>query len=150
MAVRSVASPAGACRTECCRASKLTGRLVGDEKSTLAWGTNEKPVIAPPALRLTSAVACCHQGLLARCTGFTSSLMAQMQMWTADDAARDTGVRRGRRRNLGGRSAQGESAEAGRWFRMSCTCGSPGFFAFWNSTAAAWAAAAGAPTTHLR
>ena len=75
MAVRSVASLAGACRTECCRASKLTGRLVGDEKSTAALGTNEKPVMAPPALRLTSAVACCHHGVLAGGNVFTSSQM---------------------------------------------------------------------------
>ena len=81
MAVRSVASLAGACRTECCRASRLTGRLVGEEKSTAAFGMNEKPVMAPPALRLTSAVACCHHGLLAGCNEFTSSLMALTRRW---------------------------------------------------------------------
>ena len=40
--------------------------------SAAAFGTNENPVIAPPALRLTSAVTCCHQGLLADCNALTS------------------------------------------------------------------------------
>jgi len=39
--------------------------LVGEVRSAAAFGTKENPVIAPPALRLTNAVTCCHQGLLA-------------------------------------------------------------------------------------
>jgi hypothetical protein len=39
--------------------------LVGDVRSPTAPGTNENPVMAPPVLRLTSAVTCCHNGLAA-------------------------------------------------------------------------------------
>jgi hypothetical protein len=51
--------------------------LVGDEMSAAAaLGTKDNPVIAPPALRLTSAVACCHQGFLAEGNKLTSFLFA--------------------------------------------------------------------------
>ena len=48
--------------------------LVGELKSAAAFGTKEKPVMAPPALRLTSAVICCHRGRPAEGNEFTSSL----------------------------------------------------------------------------
>jgi len=50
-------------------ASLADGMLEGDVRSAAGRGTKEKPVIAPPAPRLTSAVACCHQGLPADGTG---------------------------------------------------------------------------------
>src|SRR6266516_847130 len=65
MADRNVASLAVPCRAECSRAIRWMGRLAGDVSSAADWGTKESPVIAPPAPRLTSAVACCHQGLVA-------------------------------------------------------------------------------------
>src|ERR1022692_4600602 len=41
--------------------------LDGDFISAAARGTNENPVITPLALRLTSAVTCCHHGLPREC-----------------------------------------------------------------------------------
>jgi hypothetical protein len=49
--------------------------LVGDIKSAGELGTNENPVTAPLAPRLTTAVTCCHRGLLAESTGFAFLLM---------------------------------------------------------------------------
>ena len=48
--------------------------LAGELKSAAAFGTKENPVIAPPALRLTSAVICCHRGRPAEGNDFTSSV----------------------------------------------------------------------------
>ena len=48
--------------------------LVGVLMSAAAFGTKENPVMAPPALRLTSAVICCHRGRPAEGNEFTSSL----------------------------------------------------------------------------
>ena len=42
--------------------------------STVALGAKENPVTAPPALRLTTAVACCHHGLPAEGNKPTSFL----------------------------------------------------------------------------
>jgi hypothetical protein len=67
MAERSIASSVVAGWAVFLRASKRIGMLVGDLRSAAAPGTKENPVIAPPALRLTSAVICCHRGLLAGC-----------------------------------------------------------------------------------
>ena len=48
--------------------------LAGELISAAAFGTKENPVMAPPALRLTSAVICCHRGRLAEGNEFTSFL----------------------------------------------------------------------------
>ncbi len=48
--------------------------LVGELMSAAAFGTKENPVMAPPALRLTSAVICCHRGRPAEGNDFTSFL----------------------------------------------------------------------------
>src|SRR6266567_4970072 len=67
MAERSTESSAGAGSADFSRASNRIGIPVGDLKSAAARGTKENPVIAPPALRLTTAVTCCHQALLPGC-----------------------------------------------------------------------------------
>src|SRR4249919_378872 len=69
MADRSVASLAVPCPAACSRAIRLIGRLAGDVSSAADCGTNDSPVMAPPAPRLTNAVACCHQALLVDGTG---------------------------------------------------------------------------------
>jgi hypothetical protein len=77
MADRSVASLAGAAGcADFSRASSRIGMLVGDVISAGALGTNEKPVMVPLALRLTSAVTCCHRGLLAEITSSPPFLRA--------------------------------------------------------------------------
>ena len=48
--------------------------LEGELKSAAAFGTKENPVIAPPALRVTSAAICCHRGRPAEGNDFTSSV----------------------------------------------------------------------------
>ena len=79
MAARNTASWLGAARcasgvwTDWCSATRLIGTLDGELKSAAAFGTKENPVIAPPALRLTSAVICCHRGRPAEGNDFTSS-----------------------------------------------------------------------------
>jgi hypothetical protein len=55
--------------------------LVGDAISAAACGAKDNPVIAPPALTLTSAVACCHHGFLAEGNKLTSFPIA---LWTVD------------------------------------------------------------------
>jgi len=45
--------------------------LVGDMRSAGELGTKENPVTVPLAPRLTTAVTCCHRGLLAESTGYT-------------------------------------------------------------------------------
>jgi hypothetical protein len=67
MAERSVASSAAcvAGLAAWVRASSRMLTLDGDRTSAAALGAKEKPVMTPPALRLTSAVACCHHGFLA-------------------------------------------------------------------------------------
>src|SRR5262249_19807360 len=62
MADRSVASSGAAGLTDFSRAIKRIGMLVGVVRSATVPGTNENPLIAPPVLRLTSAVTCCHKG----------------------------------------------------------------------------------------
>src|SRR5580698_5490718 len=80
MALRSITSLPGTVRAEwagradCWRAARFSGMLVGELMSAAAFGTKENPVIAPPALRLTSAVICCHRGRPAEGNEFTSSL----------------------------------------------------------------------------
>ena len=44
--------------------------LAGEAGPAAVRGAKEKPVTAPLALMLTSAVACCHHGLLAERMGF--------------------------------------------------------------------------------
>src|SRR5258707_2356702 len=70
MAERSITSSEAAGWADFCRAIKRMGMLVGVARSAAAPGTNENPVMAPPELRLTSAVICCHRGLA---TGLISS-----------------------------------------------------------------------------
>jgi hypothetical protein len=48
--------------------------LVGELMSAAAFGIKENPVIAPPALRLTSAAICCHRGRPSEGNEFTSFL----------------------------------------------------------------------------
>src|SRR5487761_380804 len=52
----------------CSRASRCSGTLVGEVIVVAAPGTKLSPVITPPVLTVTSAVACCHQGFLAERT----------------------------------------------------------------------------------
>jgi hypothetical protein len=68
MAERSIASLAGAGWPACRKASNRMCMPVGEVRSAAALGTKVNPVIAPLALKLTTAVACCHSGLLAGCT----------------------------------------------------------------------------------
>src|SRR5215469_1757583 len=65
MADRSIASSGAAGLTDFSRAIRRIGMLVGVVRSATAPGTNENPAIAPPVLRLTSAVTCCHRGFAA-------------------------------------------------------------------------------------
>src|ERR1700730_19146593 len=58
---RSVNVPGGAA---CSRASRRSGTLVGEVIVVAAPGTKLSPVITPPVLTVTSAVACCHHGFL--------------------------------------------------------------------------------------
>ena len=77
MADRSVASLDGAaCWADFSSAISRIGRLAGDAMSAGAFGTNENPVIVPLALRLTSAVTCCHRGLLVEITSSPPFLRA--------------------------------------------------------------------------
>src|ERR1700678_435180 len=50
--------------------------LVGDVISATVPWVKENPVIAPQVLRLTSAVACCHVGFLAKFTKSPSSTIS--------------------------------------------------------------------------
>src|ERR1700761_5691619 len=59
----------------CSRASRCTGTLVGEVIVAAAPGTKLNPVITPPVLTVTSAVACCHHGLLTACMSTTSPLL---------------------------------------------------------------------------
>jgi hypothetical protein len=63
----SVLSVGCACAA-CLSASSRIWVIGGAAGSGVEPGTNEKPVMAPPAPRLTSAAACCHRGLLAGVT----------------------------------------------------------------------------------
>src|SRR5262249_31589625 len=65
IADRSRASSLGVAWADFSSASKVIGRPAGEIRSAGEPGTNERPVTTPPALRLTSAVACCHRGLAA-------------------------------------------------------------------------------------
>src|SRR5271170_313135 len=58
----------------CSRASRWSGTLVGEVIVAAAPGTKLKPVITPPVVTVTSAVACCHHGFLTERTGTTSPL----------------------------------------------------------------------------
>jgi hypothetical protein len=74
MAERSFASPGVAwpALTGCPASSRAIRWIIifdGDDRSAVAFGVKENPVTAPPALRLTTAVACCHQGFLAELIG---------------------------------------------------------------------------------
>src|SRR6185437_2750483 len=61
---------------DCCIASKWTGTPLGLVIVPGAPGAKLSPVITPPVLTVTSAVACCHhgRGFLAGCTGIISPL----------------------------------------------------------------------------
>src|ERR1700728_4215214 len=48
----------------CSRASRCSGTLAGEIIVVAAPGTKLSPVITPPVLTVTSAVACCHHGFL--------------------------------------------------------------------------------------
>src|ERR1700733_4844414 len=48
----------------CSRASRFSGTLAGEIIVVAAPGTKLSPVITPPVLTVTSAVACCHHGFL--------------------------------------------------------------------------------------
>ena len=58
----------------CSRASRWSGTLVGEVIVAAAPGTKLNPVITPPVLTVTSAVACCHHGFPTERTGTTSPL----------------------------------------------------------------------------
>src|SRR3981081_1180963 len=124
MAERSMASSAAVGCAAFSSAVRWTGRLAGDAMLAAVPGAKENPVIVPPALRLTRAVACCHQGFLAGCT---ESPSFQAGSGTAPPApARRRGQKCG---NYAG------SYEFGICLRMAWTRESPGLLAFANSTA---------------
>src|ERR1700735_3421775 len=52
----------------CSRASRCSGTLGGEFIVAAAPGTKLKPVIMPPVVTVTSAVACSHHGFLTECT----------------------------------------------------------------------------------
>src|ERR1700758_1132026 len=70
----TASSPATPGFAACSRASRCSGTLVGDVIVVAAPGMKLSPVITPPALTVTSAVACCHHGFLTERTGTTSPL----------------------------------------------------------------------------
>ena len=76
IADRSMAWSLGADWADFSRAINATGRVAGDVRSAGDPGTNDTPVTAPPAPRLTSAVACCHRGLGAGRNCYTSLRIA--------------------------------------------------------------------------
>src|SRR5580704_11960811 len=63
MADRSTVSLPATGLADCSSAITCTGRLTGEARSAAVPGTNDIPVSTPPALTVTTAVACCHQGL---------------------------------------------------------------------------------------
>src|SRR5258708_21728227 len=87
MAERSIASSEAAGLADFSSAIKRMGMLVGVVRSATGPGTNENPVIAPPVLRLTSAVTCCHSGLPA---GLISSPHLRCHAAVAPDRFVDT------------------------------------------------------------
>src|SRR5215510_15089681 len=72
IADRSRASSLGVAWADFSSAIKVIGRPAGEIRSAREPGTNDRPVTTPPALRLTSAVACCHRGLAAGRNWYTS------------------------------------------------------------------------------
>src|SRR5579872_4415117 len=68
MAGRSLSSPVSAGLAAFSSASRCSGTLLGEVIAAAAPGTNVNPVITPPVLTVTSAVACCHHGFLTECT----------------------------------------------------------------------------------
>src|SRR5580700_4978642 len=76
MAERSIVSLEAVGWAAFSRAIKRIGMLVGEVRSATAPGTNENPVMAPPVLRLTRAVTCCHSGLAAMLMSSPHSGMA--------------------------------------------------------------------------
>src|ERR1700740_1610311 len=67
-------SPSAPGRAACSRASRWSGTLVAEVIVAAAPGTKLNPVITPPVLKVTSAVACWHHGFLTGRTGTTSPL----------------------------------------------------------------------------
>jgi hypothetical protein len=65
MAERSMESLDAVGRAAFSSAIRRIGMLLGEVRSATAPGTNENPVMAPPVLRLTMAVTCCHNGFAA-------------------------------------------------------------------------------------
>src|SRR5215467_2875480 len=72
MADRSPASGESAGAAAFSSASRWTGTAVGEVIVAAAPGTKVNPVIAPPVLTVTSAVACFHHGFLTDCTETSS------------------------------------------------------------------------------
>src|SRR5580658_662334 len=66
--------PTAADRAACSSASRCTGTPAGEVIVAAAPGTKLNPVITPPVVTVTSAVACCHHGFLTERTGTTSPL----------------------------------------------------------------------------
>ncbi len=117
-----------------------------------APGTKLSPVITPPVLTVTSAVACCHHGFLTERTATLPPFGGYSPFRGAQYARVSPGWLVGRlppraRRRAAGR-APGYPPDAGRLLRIACTCGSPGLPAFWNSTPACWAICDGVPPIH--
>src|SRR5215475_6491374 len=109
IADRTAASSLGAELADFSRAIRANGRVAGDVTSAGDPGTNESPVTAPPAPRLTSAVACCHRGLGAGRNCYTSWRM----IWA----------------HAGFRAVYPDDLDRARALRMAMTCGFPGSFA---------------------
>src|SRR6266496_1590135 len=131
---------------------------VGEARSAAALGTKENPVIAPPAVRLTSAVTCCHRGRPAESISSPLSWLggaglswlggAGFPGW-AERAFLVGGAGRRRGRLADELPRYPSSWGFGRCLRIACTCGLPGSFAFANRTAASCAARGAPPTIHL-
>src|ERR1700759_3555933 len=64
MAGRSLPSPVSAGLAAFSSAIRCSGTLLGEVIVVAAPGTKLSPVITPPVLTVTSAVACCHHGFL--------------------------------------------------------------------------------------
>src|SRR5215475_9464369 len=120
-AARSVNVPGCAA---CSKASRCSGTLVGEVIVVAAPGTKLNPVITPPVLTVTSAVACCHHGFLTERTGTTSpprrlQSCLRRAVWAGLPGPR-WDVRLSAERSL-----PDYCPDAGRLLRMACTFGSP-------------------------
>ena len=120
----------------CSSASRCSGTLVGEVIVAAAPGTKLNPVITPPVLTVTSAVACCHHGFLTERTGTTSPLRRLQSRCLAwfGFPARLRSLASSRSSRCAARACY--PPDAGRLLRIAWTCGLPGLSAFWNSTPA--------------